>query len=139
RAAAAQEAQRASHRALRRAGALHRGAQGWPVQAGPLSVLGELHPRHQTSRLRKPKPARHDSTTEARPGRLGELTVRQSRELALHAVHPREIPGHAVVAALLTRGQAKAAPGEVVAAARTAQVDDRGEVLLLARRVGDDA
>src|SRR5262249_39403298 len=75
----------------------------------------------------------------AQPRRFGELTVRQSRELALHDVHSREIASHIVVAALLARGRAEAAPGELVAGAGPAQVDDRGEVLLLPRRGRYDA
>src|SRR4029450_12759786 len=63
------------------------------------------------------RPSERRELPRAQPGRLGELTVRQSRELALHAVHSREIAGHVVVAALLARGQAEAAPGELVAGA----------------------
>src|SRR5712671_3695992 len=78
-----------------------------------------------------------------RPDRLGRdlgpgLGDGEPRELPLHAVDPRQVTGHVVVAAPLARGDAEAAPGEVVAGTRPAQVDDRGQVLLLTDGGGDD-
>src|SRR6266851_5841391 len=84
-----------------------------------------------------------DGLTGTRPDRLGRdlgpgLGGGEPRELPLHAVDPRQVTGHVVVAAPLAPGDAEAAPGEVVAGTRPAQVDDRGQVLLLTDGGGDD-
>src|SRR5260370_2362468 len=84
-----------------------------------------------------------DRLAGTRPDRLGRdlgpgLGDGEPRELPLHAVDPRQVAGHVLVAAPLAPGEAEAPPGEVVPGTRPAQVDDRGQVLLLADGGGDD-
>src|SRR4051812_30445828 len=73
------------------------------------------------------------------PSPLPRLLLRQPRELALHRIELREVAAQVVLAAALARHGLEAAAREGVAGGAAAQVDDRGQVLLLRERRGDDA
>src|SRR5213594_4310011 len=62
-----------------------------------------------------------------------------SRELSLQAIDSRKVARDVVVAALLAGRQPEGAARVDVARAGAAQVDDRGQVLLLLERGGGDA
>ena len=58
----------------------------------------------------------------------------EAAEHALHALHTLDVRARLVVAATLAFGQSESAPGKLIAGPGTAEVDQRGQHLLLQQR-----